>query len=82
MMLGGLEKHMFANGLSPAPTAPFIGIGYQDLVDKVRAFQPPIWFHDRNSYHQHACSPSSLGYEQLRLSTDSIVGLNIHYCVY
>ena len=81
MMLGGLEKHMFANGLSPAPTAPFIGIGYQDLVDKVREFKPPAWFHASNAYSHHACSPSSQGYQQLKLKTDAIVGLNIHYYI-
>ncbi|PCH07177.1 Hypothetical protein PENO1_013250 [Penicillium occitanis (nom. inval.)] len=82
MMLGGLEKHMFANGLSPAPTAPFIGIGYQDLVDKVREFKPPTWFHSPSAFGLHVCSPSSQGYQQLKLTTDAIVGLNIHYCIF
>lgn len=78
MMLGGLEKHMFANGLSPAPSTPFLGIGYQGLVDKVCKFEPPKWHEDRSE--RHTCSSSRYGYEQLRkLTTDEIVGMNRYY---
>jgi hypothetical protein len=81
MMLGGLEKHMFANGLSPAPTAPFIGFAYQDLVDMVRTFEPPKW-RDFSNYDRHACHSTVQGYAQLRLTTDAIVGLNNYYFIF
>lgn len=81
MMLGGLEKYMFANGLSPTPIAPFVGIGYQDLVNLVRTFEPPQW-RDLRGSDKHACPSSRQGYAQLRLTTDFIVGLNIHYFIF
>jgi hypothetical protein len=73
---------MFSNGLSPAPTAPFFGIGYQDLVDKIRDFAPPIWYENKNRHERHACPSSRQGYAQLRLTTDAIVGLNIFYFIF
>lgn len=83
MMLGGLEKQMSAQGLSPMPTAPFIGFGYRDLVDKIRAFSPPKWYDEgcrQNSYsiQAHYCGPSANGYEHLKLSLGSAANLNIH----
>ncbi|RAO68251.1 uncharacterized protein BHQ10_004263 [Talaromyces amestolkiae] len=82
MMLGGLEKYMFTNGLFPAPTAPFDGFGYQDLVDKIRNFEPPTWYHSSNTYGSHLCSGSKQGYQQLKLTTESTVGLNFLYSYY
>ncbi|EED18699.1 hypothetical protein TSTA_124260 [Talaromyces stipitatus ATCC 10500] len=72
MLLGGLEKQMFANGLSPEPVPPFVGFSYKDLVNKIRAFKAPEWSDD------HSCIPSGRGYDQLKLSTD-MQGLNINY---
>lgn len=80
MMLGGLEKQMFSNGLSPAPTTPFIGIGYQELVDKVRNFERPTWGNSSAGFGgEHVCTPSRYGYAQLKLNTDAVGGLNIDY---
>ena len=79
MMLGGLEKHMFSNGLSPAPTAPFVGFGYQGLVDKIRTFAPPVWYESKGAYHEHICTPSQQLYAQLMLTTDAMAGLDIYY---
>lgn len=82
MMLGGLEKYMFTNGLFPAPTAPFVGFGYQDLVDKIRKFTPPVWYDGSSTYEQHKCSASRQGYHFLKLTTDSTVGLDYPYFYY
>jgi hypothetical protein len=84
IMYGALAKAMHSNDLlSPRPTAPFPGINYKGLVQKVLAFESPQWTF-QNSYYsiygsskRHLCLESS--FESLFGGlNDSLNGLHLH----
>jgi hypothetical protein len=55
ILLGGFLREMDAVGFSsPSFGAPFDGLSYDLVVDKVRRFKPITWYHSRNEPH-HPC---------------------------
>ncbi|KAL3434217.1 hypothetical protein BDV09DRAFT_204892 [Aspergillus tetrazonus] len=62
IMYGALAKQMHLNALlSPRPAAPFLGLRYRILVQRVTSFKSPEWYGPRpsSSRNQHRCIHSS-----------------------
>lgn len=84
IMYGALAKAMHSNDLlSPRPTAPFPGINYTGLVQKVLKFESPQWT-SQNSYYSgygssnlHKCFESSFASLFGGLK-NSLSGLHLH----
>lgn len=84
ILYGALAKKMQSNDLlSPRPTAPFSGINYQQLVQKLSEFESPQWTRP-NSYYsgygsstRHECSGFSFASLFGGLN-DSLDGLHLH----
>lgn len=58
IMYGALTKQMHLNALlSPKPAAPFPGLNYRFLVQKVLPFKSPEWYGRSSLYsgYQHKC---------------------------
>ncbi|KAE8337848.1 hypothetical protein BDV24DRAFT_177204 [Aspergillus arachidicola] len=81
IMYGALTKEMRSiNLFLPRPEAPFSGLIYKDLVNKVLSFTMPRWTTPSQGYrsgYQHSCSDSS--FEALfGMLNDTIQGLDLH----
>jgi hypothetical protein len=61
ILLGSLEKQMYSkNLLLPEPTAPFLRLDYNSLVNTVHKFViPPLYSKSGHygDYHEHKCNP-------------------------
>lgn len=54
-MYGALTKQMKSNSLlSPGPVAPFLGLSYKELVQKLLSFQSPQWYGPPSRYSSHS----------------------------
>ena len=62
IMYGALSKHMQSTGLlSPKPMVPFLGMNYNQLVQKVLSFKSPQWYRS-SSYKSHSCEDGNFRY--------------------
>ncbi|KAL4957434.1 hypothetical protein BDW69DRAFT_201007 [Aspergillus filifer] len=79
IMLGALSMHLESNGLlAPRPTAPFLNQSYNDLAQKIIAFQSPNWTSLRlYNYGLHYCPASSFGV-LFDVQNDKPKGLDLH----
>ena len=80
-MYGALTKEMRSvDLLLPRPEAPFPGLNYKGLVQKVQSFTVPWWTSPSSGYSSnfcHSCANSS--FEALfGTLNDSIQGLDLH----
>ncbi|KAE8309380.1 hypothetical protein BDV41DRAFT_580579 [Aspergillus transmontanensis] len=81
---GALTKDMRSVDLYlPRPEAPFPGLNYKGLVQKVLSFTVPRWtrwddtYDDYSPVYQHSCSDSSFK-ALLGILNDTIQGLDLH----
>lgn len=64
IMYGALSKQMQSDALlSPRPAAPYPGLTYKSLVQRVSSFKSPEWYGSSSRYarYQHKCPASSFG---------------------
>lgn len=78
IMHGALTMQIQSSLPSPRPAAPFSGLVYRDLVQKVLSFRSPQWYDPTFDYRRgrlfHKCSDSSfaLMFTKLRCSIEGL----------
>lgn len=77
IMYGALTTNMQSNNLLlPKPEAPFPGLNYNYLVQKVLEFTSPEW-HRFGSYSRHSCNDSTFA-SVFAIPKDSFEGLELN----
>ncbi|EDN09148.1 predicted protein [Histoplasma mississippiense (nom. inval.)] len=82
IMYGALTLEMQSNELySPKPEAPFPGLSYNGLVQRVLSFKSPKWYRSPSGYYNcHTCLHSSFN-SLLGPLDEGIGGLDLSYYI-